>query len=90
MKSKAGKKTFLIVVLSAILIVSLGYLSRQGVREGMEDNKEDNKEKKREPFRGREALDAGCYSGTTYLGTGTGIIDCQQNYPGQSATYKSK
>lgn len=82
---KGSKKTFLIVALSVILIVSLCYLSRQEVREGMENNEKKN----REPFRGREALAAGCYSGDTYLGTGTGILDCRKNYPDEKGvTYR--
>jgi hypothetical protein len=89
MKGRGGRKTFLIVALLIIITVSLVYLSRQEVREGMKDNS--NEKKKRETFRMREALNAGCYSSAgKYLGTGTGIVDCQKKYPGKSATYKSR
>ena len=95
MKGRGGRKTFLIVALLIIITVSLVYLSKQGnVREGYKDKGkgvDESKKTQREAFRGREALDAGCYSSAgKYLGTGTGIIDCQKNYPGKNATYKSR
>ena len=80
---KGSKKTFLIVALLIIITVSLVYLSKQdGLREGYEGKKKSKENMtKREPFRGREALAAGCYSDKTYLGTGNGLLDCRKNYP---------
>ena len=86
MKGRGSKKTYIIIALLAIILVSVVYLSKQsGLREGMVEGK------KREPFKGREALDAGCYSNSNYLGTGSGILDCRKNYPNEkNVTYKSK